>query len=534
MFWYEHMYRDRGKLATPYSITFAFVATHNHFALDRGGKVFNRTAPVIKLPADAGEDAHLALLGLLNSSVACFWMKQVCQNKGATSGGAIRKEQWDEFYEHDSTKLASHPIPRSHQTLIPHARLLDTLANTRLQDSARATIDTHATTRQNLRQALNDRRTRDFDRLLTMVALQEELDWAAYTLFDLCPATAAALIDPTPHLRLTPGERPFELLLAQNDAQTRAAIAAGEETTAPPTAWFERHGWSPLTDPDDIADPANRARAITRLALIEASRDLALCEAPEHKRRWSRPDYDAEERDALQTYLLDRAEAWAKTQAEAWTLEQLGHALEVDPAVRAACDVLAAADGVDVLSLVGPLVEQQAIPTNKAHLFSPAGLIKRAVWERVWALQRREDAGEDVGRIAPPPKYGQPDFLHASYYKLRGALDVPRERFCWLSELPAPEPARYGWAGWTPRQRARAIERLDERLENQGVAVAARVGLLWTLQSLLPDVARESGEAAAEYSDIVRAAAGDIDDARLQAWVELVPPPRGAARRRKQ
>ena len=41
------------RLRTPLSIAFAFVATHNHFVLDRGGKVFNRTAPVIKLPPDA-------------------------------------------------------------------------------------------------------------------------------------------------------------------------------------------------------------------------------------------------------------------------------------------------------------------------------------------------------------------------------------------------------------------------------------------------------------------------------------------------
>src|SRR5690606_22405449 len=58
--WVEERYR------TPLSITFASVATHNHFVLDRGGKVFNRTAPVIKLPQGASEDDHLALLGLLN------------------------------------------------------------------------------------------------------------------------------------------------------------------------------------------------------------------------------------------------------------------------------------------------------------------------------------------------------------------------------------------------------------------------------------------------------------------------------------
>ena len=69
------------RLRTPLSITFAFVATHNHFVLDRGGKVFKQSAPIIKLPADATEDDHLALLGLLNSSTACFWMKQVFQTK---------------------------------------------------------------------------------------------------------------------------------------------------------------------------------------------------------------------------------------------------------------------------------------------------------------------------------------------------------------------------------------------------------------------------------------------------------------------
>ena len=52
--------------------------------LDRGGKVFKQSAPVIKLPAKASEDDHLALLGLLNSSTACFWMKQIFHNKGGT------------------------------------------------------------------------------------------------------------------------------------------------------------------------------------------------------------------------------------------------------------------------------------------------------------------------------------------------------------------------------------------------------------------------------------------------------------------
>ena len=53
---------------TPLSITFAFVATHNHFVLDRGGKTFKQTAPVIKLSEPYTENDHLALLGVLNKA----------------------------------------------------------------------------------------------------------------------------------------------------------------------------------------------------------------------------------------------------------------------------------------------------------------------------------------------------------------------------------------------------------------------------------------------------------------------------------
>src|SRR5262249_23918752 len=83
--WVEYGMLAKAKLRVPLSIAFAFVATHNHFVLDRGGKVFNRSAPVIKLPAGATEEEHLALLGVLNSSTACFWLKQNSQAKAGTS-----------------------------------------------------------------------------------------------------------------------------------------------------------------------------------------------------------------------------------------------------------------------------------------------------------------------------------------------------------------------------------------------------------------------------------------------------------------
>ncbi len=102
--WYEYGRLTSDKLRSRFSITFADVATHNHFVLDRGGKVFKRTAPVVKLPADATEDDHRGLLGLLNSSTACFWMKQMFHNKGGGGiGGGLASEGWEQFYESPET-----------------------------------------------------------------------------------------------------------------------------------------------------------------------------------------------------------------------------------------------------------------------------------------------------------------------------------------------------------------------------------------------------------------------------------------------
>lgn len=117
MSWHEWQELYASKLRTPLSVAFAFVATHNHFVLDRGGKVFNRSAPVIKLPERASEERHLELLGVLNSSAACFWLKQVSQSKGGTdnsSGGGNRwtPEAWIDRYEFTGTKLEEFLSPR--------------------------------------------------------------------------------------------------------------------------------------------------------------------------------------------------------------------------------------------------------------------------------------------------------------------------------------------------------------------------------------------------------------------------------------
>jgi hypothetical protein len=113
--WFDHTMFFPQRFRVPFSITFANVATHNHFVFDRGGKVFNSHAPAIKLPPDATEDDHLALVGLLNSSTACFWMKQVFFNKGSTvdqHGARQRTVAFEDFWEHDGKHLAGLGIER--------------------------------------------------------------------------------------------------------------------------------------------------------------------------------------------------------------------------------------------------------------------------------------------------------------------------------------------------------------------------------------------------------------------------------------
>ncbi len=98
------------RLRTPLSIVYGEIATHNHFVVDRGGTVFNRTAPIIKLPSTSTIEEHFGVAGLLNSSIGCFWMKQVFHDKGAGGlSGGLASESWEHRFAHDSTKLSLSP-----------------------------------------------------------------------------------------------------------------------------------------------------------------------------------------------------------------------------------------------------------------------------------------------------------------------------------------------------------------------------------------------------------------------------------------
>ena len=494
------------------TITFAFVATHNHFVLDRGGKVFNRSAPVIKLPAGASEDEHLGLLGLLNSSVACFWMKQIFHNKGSTvdqHGARQRTDAFEDFYEHTSTGLKDFPIPD--QRPLDLAARLDTQAQQLASVQPAALLATHSVAvsagavsakgqfdaasppsaaPRPSRASLDAARARSASLRRQMIATQEELDWKCYELYSLIRSPDAGyslfLCASPPEVVL--GERAFEIVLARR-------MAAGTETTT----WFERHGSTPITDipshwPEDYRQVVQR-----RIDLIESDRNIRLIERPGYKRRWNTPDWQVQEQAALRDWLLARLESpayWATSAEQPPQLtstSRLADAAQRDADFMHMAALYAAHADFDVAQLVATLVAAESVPFLPVQRYTEAGLRKREQWQATWALQRREDAGEDlassVGGIPVPPKYKNTDFLKATVWQLRGGLDVPKER--WISypgcERGADGSLPIAWAGWDHLQQATALAAyyLDMK-DNEGWAPERLQPVMAGLLELVP------------------------------------------------
>ena len=70
----------------------------------------------------------LALLGVLNSSTACFWLKQVVRTREAAEvkGKANHQCSGSDFYEFTGTKLKKFPLPA--ELPLEFGRELDGLA----------------------------------------------------------------------------------------------------------------------------------------------------------------------------------------------------------------------------------------------------------------------------------------------------------------------------------------------------------------------------------------------------------------------
>jgi hypothetical protein len=451
--WFDHSMFFPERFRAPLGISFAEVATHNHFALDRGGKVFKQTAPVITLGADSSEKEAIDLLGLLCSSTAAFWLKQVCFCKGnATASSGMADQPWSWNYQFNGANVGALPLTGVYPTALAHEidRLALRLASVSPEVLVRSSLPAPS--------ALRDARATWECTRARLIALQEELDWQVYSQYTVHSVDLHVSDNPDdiniPGLAL--GERAFEIVLARR-------VAVGEASDE----WFKRHNSTPITEIPAHWPAPYREIVQKRIDAIESNRAIGMIERPEYKRRWATEGWDALQEKALRSWLLDRMEnrdLWfdENGQPTILTLARLTDALSRDEDFVSVAKLYAPRK--ELAKVVAELITDEHVPFLSALRFKPAGLKKRADWEEVWDLQRKEDAAPDEqakrkirDSIPVPPKYTSADFLRPSYWKARGKLDVPKERFISYGQTNAATPELYGWAGWDHKEQAQAL-----------------------------------------------------------------------------
>ncbi|WP_429347179.1 BREX-2 system adenine-specific DNA-methyltransferase PglX [Paraburkholderia sp. Clong3] len=537
--WWDLREVYRQRLLSPLTITFGEVATHNHFVLERGGKVFKQTAPVIKLAEGSSEDDYLGLLGLLNSSIACFWFQQVCHNKGGPGGGSSKDEKWHDFYAFNATKISDFPLAAERPVNL--ARQLDHLASElRSCEPAALLAKTAAGGLLPDRKTLDTSREKAASIRRHMVAWQEELDWHAYAAYgvlplDLPPATLTYSRPP----EVAVGERAFEIVLARR-------VAAGVLETK----WFEWLNIIPTVDIPARWPEEYRQIVQRRIDLIEHDRNTGLMESMGCKRRWETTAWGTLERVALRDWLLDQLEAphlWPASDdqpPQLTAVSRLADAVRTNADFTQIAELYAGHSDFDVGQIVAELVASESVPFLPVLRYTDSGLRKRAQWEDTWTQQRREDAGEDVGKIPVPPKYQSKDFLKSEFWRLRGGLDVPKER--WISypycERGADTSLVIAWAGWNHLQQATAIAACYlEMKDNEGWPRERLQPLLSGLLELVPwlkqwhnEIDPTFGERMGDYyagflADQARELGYTFDD--LRAWKPAAAPARRGRRK---
>ncbi|MEU1228372.1 BREX-2 system adenine-specific DNA-methyltransferase PglX [Streptomyces sp. NPDC005828] len=452
--WSDFAFSKADRLDGNQRICFASIATtHNHFTQVPKDAIPNHSTQVITLGPNTEDQDHLRLLELLNSSTAGFWLKQVSQSKGNGGiGGGISDELWEHRFEFTGSKLEEFPLPAAH--LASLGAVLNALAQ-QLAEASPAAVTASTTPSTS---ALHAAGSLWHSTRAKMIAAQEELDWQVYSLYKLHPEDLRVSEDPgSPHLpELALGERAFEIVLARR-------VAAGEASDE----WFKRHGSTPITEIPAHWPAAYREVVQRRIDAIESSRAIGMVERPEYKRRWATEGWDALQEKALRSWLLDRIE-----DRDHWfdengmpaliTLSRLVDNLSRDEDFVSVAKIYSPRK--ELPAVVAELMSDEHVPFLSALRYKPSGLKKRSDWEHVWDLQRQEDAADDEpakrkirDSIPVPLKYTSADFLRPSYWRARGKLDVPKERFISYGQANVPTPGLYGWAGWDHQEQAYAL-----------------------------------------------------------------------------
>jgi hypothetical protein len=286
-------------------------------------------------------------------------------------------------------------------------------------------------------------------------------------------------------------------------------------------------------------------------SIIETDPRLGLIEQPEYNRRWNTEPWDSQFKSALNNWLPDRLESYfdfdgrmndagkstARLAIGLITVGKLADIARQDPDFLQVGELYRNDPAFDVTRLVAELVEGESVPLLPILRYKPSGLRKREEWENTWTLQRQEDLmssqqsalsdqfrdAKDDGEkakirtrietltaesrkltasITVPPKYTSADFLKGDYWRLRGKLDVPKERWVSFPHCEGEDGTlMVAWAGYDHLQLARAISTyyvdVQERLG--GRDDPRLVPLLACLIELLPWLMQWHNEVDPEF-----------------------------------
>jgi hypothetical protein len=481
-------------------IVLAEIATHNHFAMSHRGDVQKQTAPVIKFDSFATDEDVLDVLAILNSSMACFWLKQTSYNKGPGSHVSLDRFQFA------AGKVAEVPIPKGTSYLV--VREIDLRAKEveeMIGAGSLASVVAHT-----LQADVVSSRV---DELLSeMVFYQEELDWHVYARFGIVDET---LLHQGDVVGISPSERPFEVLMARQS-----------EVDSSYLWWFEKHVRPPVTRlpsswPAQYADLVER-----RISAIQESSILGLLERPEFKRRWVTRGWDSQARTLGTQFILDRlesAELWSDAQGRPVTrsIAQLVELVKNDSDFQSALVFLTGDSGVNVQTAITSLIADEAVPAAAPQRFKQVGLTKFREWQRIWNLQRAQDLDERV-TIPDPPKYLQSDFAKPSYWGARGKLDVPKERFIAYpgARRDNDDTAVYGWAGWNHAEQALAASSLLVEMAGAGASSEQLMPIFAALIELEPWLVQWHSDVDPAYGvSPAVAVAGVVDNQLARAGI---------------
>ncbi len=119
------------------------------------------------------------------------------------------------------------------------------------------------------------------------------------------------------------------------------------------------------------------------------------------------------------------------------------------------------------------------------------------------SVKAERESIPDDPEIPVPPKYASADFQKTDYWRLRGKLDVPKER--WVSyphcHTDSDPSLVVGWAGWNHLQQAEALIAYYDARKREGWDAKRLTPILAGLDQLLPWIHQWHPEIDPEFGE---------------------------------